>query len=348
MAAEAVPAAPIETEAQLEDALSRPTPGVVADLAHLEGDLLVLGVGGKIGPTLAMMARRALDQAGGRRRVIGVARFSQPGLRKRLEAAGVETCACDLLDREAVQALPDAANVVFMAGTKFGTTGAEAFTWATNAYLPGVVAERYRGARLVVFSTGCVYPLVPVVSGGATEETPPSPVGEYAQSTLGRERVFEHFSRAFGTPVTLLRLNYAVELRYGVVLDLAQRVWHGAPIDLTMGAVNVIWQGDANAVALRCLAIAQSPPTVLNVTGPETLSVRWLAGRLGQLLGREPVFTGQEAETALLSNASRAHGLFGYPEVPVETILQWVAHWVRIGGPTLNKPTHFETRDGQF
>ncbi len=338
----------IGSVAELEEVLSRPTPGLVEDLARLEGDLVILGVGGKMGPTLARMARRALDQAGSKAAVIGVARFSQPGLRDELDAAGVRTLSCDLLDREAVLRLPDAAGVVFMAGMKFGSTGAEARTWAMNAYMPGVVAERYRGARTVVFSTGNVYPLLPVTSGGATEEVPPAPIGEYAQSALGRERVFEFFSRECGTPTAIYRLNYAVELRYGILLDVAQRIWAGIPVQLTMGNVNVIWQGDANAAALRLLALAQSPPCVLNVTGPETASIRRAALRLGELLEREPILQGQEAETALLNNAAKCHRLFGYPTVPLDTILQWVAHWVQIEGPTLNKPTHYETRDGKF
>lgn len=340
--------AQIETVEQLEDLLSRPAPGVAEALASFEGDLVVLGVGGKMGPTLARMARRALDEIGSSRAVIGVARFSNPAVRDALEAAGVRTLSCDLLDRRAVQALPEAGGVVFMAGTKFGSTGAEAFTWAMNAYMPGTVAERYRNARITVFSTGCVYPLLPVLSGGATEETPPEPVGEYSQSTLGRERVFEHFSRTYVTPVALFRLNYAVEMRYGVLFDVAQKVWNGVPVDLSMGHANVIWQGDANAAALRCLALAQSPPFVLNVTGPETLSIRDAALRLGRLMGKEPVFVGQESETALLSNAAKAHALLGYPTVPAGTVLQWLAHWLRIDGPTYNKPTHYQTRDGRY
>lgn len=342
------PVAPIQNVAELEEALSRPTAGVVEDLARLDGDIMILGVGGKMGPTLAKMARRAIIQAGSQRAVIGVARFSQPALREELEAAGVRTIACDLLDREAVLRLPDAGNVIFMAGMKFGSTGSEARTWAMNAYMPGVVAERYRTSRLVVFSTGNIYPFMPVYAGGAVEEVPPAPIGEYAQSALGRERVFEHFSRQYGTPTTIYRLNYAVELRYGILLDIAQKVWTGTPIDVTMGNVNAIWQGDANAAALRCLNVAQTPPVVLNVTGPETISVRRAALRLGELLEREPIFTGQEAENALLSNAAKAHRLFGYPTVALDTVLQWVAHWVKIEGPTLNKPTHFDTRDGKF
>jgi len=333
---------------ELEERLSRPTPEVVQLFRELRGDLLVLGVAGKMGPTLAPMARRAMDEAGNAARVFGVARFSQAAVQEQLERAGIETIACDLLDADAVQQLPDAPNVVFMAGMKFGTTGAEALTWAMNTVMPAYVARRYLGARIVVFSTGNVYPMVPVFSGGAVEETPPAPVGEYAQSALGRERVFEYFSQRYGTPVTLFRLNYAVELRYGVVLDVAQKVWVGEPVPLGMSCVNVIWQGDACAWALRCLPLAQSPPLVLNATGAETVSIRWLAHRLGNLLGKEPRFDGEEADTALLSNATKAHHLFGYPTVALETVIQWVAHWVKEGLPTLNKPTHYEVRDGRF
>lgn len=339
---------PLNSVEELEERLSRPTPEVVQLFRELQGDLLVLGVAGKMGPTLARMARRAMDEAGNIAKVIGVARFSQPEMRERLEQVGVQTIACDLLDPEAVQRLPDAPNLVFMAGMKFGTTGAEPLTWAMNTVAPAHVANRFRQSRLVVFSTGNVYPLVPVTSGGATEETPPQPVGEYAQSALGRERVFQHFSMRYGTPAVIYRLNYAVELRYGIVLDVAQKVWAGEPVPLAMGCANVIWQGDACAWALRCLSLAQSPPLVLNATGPETLSIRYLARRLGELMGREPRFEGIEAETALLSNASKAHRLFGYPTVAVDTVIQWVAHWVMQGHPTLNKPTHYEVRDGRF
>lgn len=339
---------PIETVEELEERLSRPTAEVVRLFREWPGDLIVLGVGGKMGPTLARMARRALEEAGREAVVYGVSRFSQPGLREALEREGIRTIACDLLDREAVGRLPEAPNVIFMAGMKFGTTGAEATTWAQNVWLPSLVAERFRESRIVVFSSGNVYPLRPIAQGGATEATPPEPIGEYAQSVLGRERIFEYFSLRYGTAVLLFRLNYAVELRYGVVLDVAQKVWAGEPIDLTMGQVNVIWQGDANAYALRCLPLTSSPPRILNVTGPETVSIRYLATRLGELLGKEPCFVGEEADTALLSNAALAHGLFGYPTVPLELILRWVAHWVRIGGPTLRKPTHYEVRDGRF
>src|SRR5581483_4779095 len=338
----------ISTEEDLEERLSRPAPETVRDLAKLRGDLVILGVGGKMGPTLARMAKRAIEQAGLRHAVVGVARFSDPRARASLEAAGVRAVPCDLLDRAQVLALPDAGAVLSAVGQKFGTTGAESATWATNAYLPGLIAERYRGVPTMAFSTGNVYPLVPVAGGGATEDTPPGPVGEYAQSALGRERMFEYFSRRDGTPTSICRLNYAVELRYGILLEIARKVWTGTPLDVTMGHVNVIWQGDASAIALRMLFHGGSPPRIFNVTGAETLRVRELALRFGELLGRKPALTGREADTALLSDASRARAVFGPPAVPVDPMISWVAHWVRTGGRTLNKPSHFETRDGKF
>jgi nucleoside-diphosphate-sugar epimerase len=265
-----------------------------------------------------------------------------------LQRSGIETIHADLLDDQQLRSLPDAANVVFMAGRKFGSTGAESLTWAMNTYLAARVAERYRRSRIVAFSSGNVYPLVAVVDGGARETTPPAPVGEYAQSVLGRERMFEHFSARHGTPVCLLRLNYAIDLRYGVLLDIATKVFEGRPIDVSMGALNVIWQGDANSVCLRSFAQCQSPPFVLNLTGPETLSVRVLAGRFGKLFDRPPLLEGQEAPTALLSNAGRCHELFGAPSVTAEQMIEWTAEWIKAGGVTLNKPTHFEIRDGRF
>ena len=340
--------ATIANETELDELLSRPSQAALHALASLEGDLLILGVGGKMGPTLATMAARGLAALGSPFRAIGVARFSRPKLRAQLEAAGVTTCAADLLDRQAVDALPASPNVIFMAGQKFGTTGNESLTWAMNVYMPALVAERYRDARVVVFSTGNVYPLTPIAAGGAVEDDPTNPMGEYANSCLGRERIFQHFSRRHGTRCAIMRLNYAVELRYGVLLDIAQKVADGRPVDLAMGAANVIWQGDANAQALALLEHGASPPFVLNVTGPETASIRWLARRFGELLGREPLLVGEEASTALLSNAARAQQLFGYPRVPLNQVVEWTAAWVQQGGGTLNKPTHFETRNGRF
>ena len=338
----------IENETQLEDVLSSPAPMVVEALTHLDGDVMILGVGGKMGPTLANLARRGCEAVGVKRRIIGVSRFSDQRQKSGLEASGIETIACDLLNEAQLQQLPDVPNVIFMAGRKFGSTGNEALTWAMNTYLPGRVVEKYKRSRIVVFSTGNIYPLTPVPYGGATEATPPDPVGEYAQSCLGRERMFEHFSNQYGTPVSIVRLNYAIGLRYGILLDIAEKVYRDEAIDVTMGNVNVIWQGDANAVALACLAHCATPPFVLNLTGPETVSVRHIANRFGALFGKSPAFLGQEADTALLSNAGQCHRRFGYPRVSLEQMLQWVAHWVKIGGPTLNKPTHYEARDGRF
>jgi nucleoside-diphosphate-sugar epimerase len=338
----------IENEAELEARLSAPTAEVCDLMGRLEGDLLLLGVGGKMGPTIAKMAKRAIVAAGVRKRVIGVSRFSSGGLQRELEAAGIETIAADLLADDALDSLPDAANVLYLVGMKFGTTGAEAMTWAMNALLPGLVARRYRGSRIVALSTGNVYPLTDVATGGPTEEHPVGPIGEYAQSCLGRERVFQYGSEAYGTPVTLLRLNYAIEMRYGVLLDIARTVHAGRPVDLRMGYVNVIWQGDAAEVTLRAFDLCASPPAILNLTGPETVSVRDVANRFGALFGKPPIFDGTESETALLSNASRCQALFGGPRVSLEQMIEWVAHWVAIGGRTLDKPTHFDQRDGKF
>jgi nucleoside-diphosphate-sugar epimerase len=333
---------------ELEDWLSRPGPEVVQAVSALDGDLLILGVGGKMGPTLAMMARRAVVQAKSDKRVIGVARFSDPAVRDKLDRAGVETVQSDLMAEGALDRVPDAPNVVYMVGHKFGATGQEALTWALNAYLPGMVAQRYRQSRIVVFSSGNVYPFTPVTQGGPSEETLPAPVGEYAQSVLGRERIFEFYAHRFEIPSVLFRLNYAVEMRYGVLLDVARKVWAGEPIDLSMGHVNVIWQGDANAFALRSLHLAEVPPRVLNVTGPETVSVRALAQRFGVLLNRRPVLQGEEQGEALLSNGGQAFKLLGYPSVALEQVIEWVAQWVIDGGAVLGKPTKYAVRDGRF
>jgi nucleoside-diphosphate-sugar epimerase len=331
---------PPATEEDLEEALSRPPPGFTLP----PGDILILGVGGKMGPTLARMAHRA-DPS---RRIIGVARFSEPGLRDRLDQHGIETIEADLLDRAALARLPDAPNIVYMAGRKFGSTGAEHLTWAMNATVPAMVAERYATSRIAFFSTGCVYPFVPVLSGGATEATPLNPPpGDYAWSCVARERAFEH-AAAHGTRTVAIRLNYAIDLRYGVLHDIAVKVRDNQPIDLAAGHVNVIWQSDANAWALAALALAKAPMAALNVTGPETISVRWLAHEFARRLGHDPILTGEEASTGWLNNAARAFGLFGYPTVPLATMIDWTADWVARGGRSLGKPTHYEVRDGTF
>ncbi len=330
---------------ELEDFMTEPTPELVADLAQAPGDILILGVAGKMGPTLARMAKRAAPE----RRVIGVARFSDPRSRAVLEAAGVETIPCDLLDRDALAALPRCPNVVFMAGMKFGSTGQQPLTWAMNVQVPAMVAETFAASRIVAFSTGCVYPFVPVDSGGASEdmEAVPPP-GDYAYSCLGRERMFQHFSNRHGTPGRLIRLNYAIDMRYGVLHDVALKVRDGVPLDLSMGHVNVIWQGDANAAALRCLRHATAPTSPLNVTGPETVSVRWLAQAFGRMMDREPQLVGTESAVGWLNNAGRMNAELGYPRVPLLTMMEWTADWLMRAMPTLNKPTHYEVRDGRY
>lgn len=341
----------IENISDLEEALSHPTQAVIDAVRAAPGDILVLGVGGKMGPSLARMARRAAtlaDGSDGVRRVVGVARFSAGDLEAQLNGWGVQTRRADLLNEEALAALPDAPNVIFMAGMKFGSSGQEALTWAMNVHLPALVAQRYAQSRIVAFSTGNVYGLSPVMMGGSREDDVPAPVGEYAMSCLGRERLFEHFSRRNGTPMALIRLNYAMDLRYGVLVDLARRILEGQPIDLSMGHFNVIWQGDANAYALAAFLHATSPPWVLNVAGPETLSVRRCAEQLAHLMECEVQFCGAENADALLSSGALGHRLFGYPSVSSEQLLHWTAHWVKNGGPSLGKPTHFEARDGRF
>ncbi|MFF0312595.1 NAD-dependent epimerase/dehydratase family protein [Streptosporangium sp. NPDC004379] len=338
----------MRTTAELEERLARPGAGLVEDLGGLDGDILILGAGGKLGPSLVRLALNAGRAAGSGRRVIAVSRFSEPGLAEALAAEGVTVVPADVADERALRDLPDAENVVFLVGAKFGTQGREHTTWFTNTYLPGRVADRFRDSRIAALSTGNVYPLVPVTGGGSTEDSPEGPVGEYAMSCLGRERVLTHFSETHGTPMSLIRLNYAVELRYGVLVDLAQRILAGEPVDLATGQVNVVWQGYANEVVLRSLSLASAPPYVLNVTGPETISVRQAALALGAALGKEPVFTGEEAPTALLSNAGRCHRLFGYPELTPAELIEHTARWVADGGPLLGKPTKFERRDGRF
>jgi hypothetical protein len=338
----------IDTEEDLEERLSRPTDADAAAIRSLEGDLLILGAGGKMGPSLARLARRAAERAGVRKRIIAVARFTNRHPLSQLQSAGIETISSDLLEPGALEALPDAANVVYMAARKFGTTGSEYLTWAMNTYLPGRVAERYRRSRIAAFSTGNVYPLRAVAQGGAVESTTTAPVGEYAQSALGRERMFEYASSRWGTEVSILRLNYAVELRYGVLLDIGLAVFERRPLDLRMALVNVIWQGDANSACLRSLPLCASPPNILNITGPETLSVRYIAGEFARRFGVEPLFDQEETGSALLNNAAKAHGLFGYPLVTPQELIEWIASWIARRQPTLNKPTHFDVRDGKF
>ena len=336
------------TESEVDDFMTRPSQAVVGLLVGGEGNVMCLGVGGKMGHTLATLAVNAIKQTNGDRTVFGVSRFSDGRAAQKLQSSGVKTIRCDLLNRTALDNLPDATDVIFMAGRKFGSTGAESLTWALNAYMPGLVAQRYRDARIVVFSTGNVYPFSPSDGVGPDESTIPAPVGEYAQSCLGRERVFQHFSEELGTRVCIMRLNYAIDVRYGVLLDIGRRVLNRQPIDLSMGYVNVIWQGEACDRALRCLEIASSPASVLNVTGAKTLSVSWIAERFGECFDVEPRFEGSESPEALLSDASRCSELFGPPQVSARRMIVWVAGWLARGGPTLVKPTGYEVRDGRF
>jgi len=309
---------------------------------------MILGVGGKMGPGLARVAKQAIDKAGVQKKVIGVARFSEPGLQQQLGQEGIQTIQADLLNDEALDSLPDIKNVLYLAGTKFGTTGKESFTWAMNAYLPGRVAQKFKNSNIVVFSTGNVYPLVPVVEGGATEGLLPEPVGEYAQSCLGRERIFQYFSTQNDTPVLIYRLNYANDVTYGVLLEVAKAVRDGHPVDLSMGTVSVIWQGDANEIAIRCLQHCSVPAKILNVTGPEIVSLRWLAEQFGKMMGTAPIFAGEEQPTAILSNASESFRLFGYPKIPLMRMMELILEWLKEGGSTLNKPTHFSERKGKY
>jgi nucleoside-diphosphate-sugar epimerase len=333
------------TVGELEEFMTAPTPQLAADLANVPGDILILGVAGKMGPTLARLAKRAAPN----KRVVGVARFSDPVVRSNLEKSGIETVACDLLERDAVAALPRLDNIIYMAAMKFGASGNRALTWAMNTHVPAIVAETFTAARIVAFSTGCVYPFVAVDGGGADETTPAiPPPGDYANSCVGRERMFEYFSARHGTPGRLIRLNYAIDMRYGVLHDIAAKVRDGSTIDLTMGHVNVIWQGDANDVVLRCLARTTKPTTPLNVTGASTLSVRWLAEQFGQRLGRQPEFIAREANTGWINNAGRMISEFGPVRVSIEHMIDWTADWIGRGMGSLGRPTHYEIRDGQY
>lgn len=332
---------------KLYQQLLLPSDDLISELATIDGDILILGVGGKMGPNLARLAKNAIDKAGLKKKVIGVSRFSEHGLQQQLENKGIKTYKIDLLRDDQLQTLPDIKNVIYLAGTKFGTTGKEAFTWAMNSYLPGRVAEKYKDSRIVVFSTGNVYPLTSISSGGATEEQLPQPIGEYAQSCLGRERVFQYFSSVYNTPMLIYRLNYANDVSYGVLLDIALAVKNKKPIDLSMGYANVIWQGEANERALRSLLHCNTPPKILNITGP-IVSVRDVAERFGKIFGNEPGFTGKEQDTALLSNANESFRLFGNPKISLNQMIEVIAGWIKQEGKTLNKPTHFQEREGQF
>src|SRR6476619_4902402 len=330
--------------ADLDELLCRPSQALIDDLGKVDGDIMILGVAGKMGPTLAGLAKAAAPD----RRVIGVARFSEPGVKDWLHTRGVETINCDLLDEAAIKALPKIPNIVFMAGRKFGAEGDLSLTWAMNSHVPALVARTFAGSRIVAFSTGCVYPFVPVSGKGADENEAPNPPGEYAQSCVGRERMFEYFSRKHSTPGRLFRLNYAIDMRYGVLHDIASKVLAGKPIDVSLGHVNFIWQGDASSQALRCLAHCTTPTSPLNVSGHEILRVRDLAEKFGARLGRDPVIVGEEEPTAWLTDTSQAVKLFGLPIVDTDQLIRWTANWASRSMPSLGKPTKYEVRDGRY
>jgi len=338
----------ISSEAHLEELLSRPSKEVIELFKNIDGDILFLGIAGKIGPSLAYMAKRACDESRIEKRIIGVSRFSNPEEEAHIKSLGIETIKGDLLDRNFLESLPKVKNVFFLAGMKFGSEENLSLTWAMNSYLPALVAEYFKDSRIVAYSTGCVYSLMPIESGGSLEADTPLPVGEYAQSCLGRERMFEYGSKKYGTSSAIIRLNYAVEPRYGVLVDIATKVKNNQVIDLAMGYFNVIWQGDANDVVLRSLKHAQSPAWILNITGKEILSVKDVALKFGEIFGKTPQFKGKEAQTALLSNSGKAFGLFGTPKVQIARLINWTAQWMQEDNRQLDKPTHFEVRDGKY
>lgn len=325
-----------------------PSQRLIDDIQRIEGDILILGAGGKMGPSMARLAVEAVRRSGTDKRVIAVSRFSDEKLVKDLQAAGVEIIKADLLNESELQGLPDVPNVIYLAGYKFGTTGNEPYTWIMNTYLPAKVAEKYSNSRIVVFSSGNIYPLSPVTNGGSSEDIATSPVGEYAQSCLGRERMFQYFSQKNHTPMLLYRLNYANDVSYGILLEIARSVFEGKEIDLCMGNVNVIWQGDANEIALRSLLHCSSPARILNVTGPETVSVRWVALEFAKMFGKKISFTSTEEQNALLSNAAECFRLFGYPSVTLKQMMVLIGRWVMEGGKTMSKPTHFQERGGKY
>lgn len=338
----------LESEAQLEELLSRPGDKVTEMFSRLDGDLIFLGITGKIGPSLAMMAARACEKAGVKKRIMGISRHIDTEAQKRLDESGIETVRGDLLDKEFLRRLPAIKNVFFLVGMKFGAIDNLPLAWAVNSYVPALIAEHFRNSRIVAFSTGCVYPFVPVHSGGSTETDPLVATGEYAQSCLGRERMFEFGSNRFNTKTVLLRLNYSVEMRYGVLVDIAMKVKSRIPIDLTTGYFNVIWQGDVNDFTLRSVEHVKSPAEILNIAGPEILSVRETALDFGKLLGIEPVFINTESATALLSNPERAFSLLGKPSVPVSQVINWTAEWLKNDGRIIGKPTMYDVRDGNY
>jgi nucleoside-diphosphate-sugar epimerase len=338
----------IGNEAQLEDMLSEPTSGLIKDISKINDDIMILGCGGKMGPTLTKMAKRAMDSANIKKKVIAVDKFITPELKQDLENHGIEIISCDLMNHKELSKLPDIKNIIYMAGRKFGSTGNEYLTWAINTFLPGLVSQRFPNSRIVAFSTGNVYPLTPAGEGGSKETDPLGPVGEYAESCLGRERIFEHFSIENKTPVLIFRLFYAIGVRYGVLTDVAQNVYAGNPVDLSVNNVTVIWQQEANAIALQSLKLCESPPAKLNVSSQQIYKVEDIANKFGKIFNKTPSFVNKGADTALLCNASKCKDIFGELEVSLDQMIKWTADWIKREGATLGKPTHFDARDGKF
>lgn len=337
-----------DSEEKLEKALSVPTPELIEMMKRLDGDIMILGIAGKIGVSMGLQAVEAVRQAGANKKIYGVSRFSQKADQAKLEKAGVITIPCDLMERSQVEKLPQVKNVIFMAGRKFGTQGSEAVTWAMNVIVPALVAEHFKASRIVAFSTGCIYPLRSVEQGGCTEEVAPAPVGEYSQSCLGRERIFEYYANKYGTKLLLFRLNYSVDLRYGVLDDIGRAIWEGREVNNSVGYFNVIWQGDVTANALRSLELADNPVKILNVTGPETASVEDTALKMGKLMGKEVRFKATPGEWNYLNNAGLMCRLFGYPHVSLDELIELQAQWIKNGGLSIGKPTHFEVNNGKF
>lgn len=334
---------------ELEALLAEPSVKLVEMMKRLDGDIIILGIAGKVGISLGMQAVEAIRRAGIEKKVYGVARFSKPEERAKLDAAGIITLPCDLMDREQVQKLPKVKNVIFMAGRKFGTQGSESITWAMNVIAPALTAEHFRDSRIVAFSTGCVYPLRTVQQGGCTEEVPPSPVGEYSQSCLGRERIFQYYAQKYNTKLLLFRLNYSVDLRYGVLDDIGRAIWEGRPVSNTVGYYNVIWQGDVTEAALLALELADNPCEILNVTGPETASVEETALIMGGIMGKKVTFQVEKpGELNYLNNAGKMFRLFGYPRISLDELIRLQAEWIKNGGISIGKPTHFEVNNGKF
>lgn len=336
------------TEQKLDEMLTTPSQALIDDIKRIDGDIMVLGAGGKMGPTLCVLCKNAIREAGIEKRVIAVSRFSDPFATELLKSNGVETISCDLLDKEKLYELPDVENVIYMAGRKFGTDGEEWKTWAMNATLPAFVADKFKKSRIVVFSSGNIYPIVPLSSGGCTEEEHVGPIGEYAMSCLARERAFEYAANTFGTKVFIYRLSFAVDLRYGVLYDMAHNITEGKPISLRTPCLQAIWQGSANEIAIRGLLHASSDVCRMNVSGSELVSIRKAATELGKYLGKEPIFEGEEGTDAYLANTMLCQETFGYPSVPMKTLIRWQAEWILDGGRVLNKPTHFEERKGSY